>query len=110
MYFIQVHAFMSDTQGSFTSEIYLVLEKLKIPKLPTHTEITQDTLYTLFGLIKSRKSTNLEFNRAVNFCYNISAQGLDKFIPFISLGEIAIFLTTLALETGLPLTLSESRQ
>ncbi|ALO28655.1 polymerase [Lone star tick rhabdovirus] len=107
LYFHKVSVFMPRTQGSFTSEIYIVAEGRKIPENPAHTELTMATLLTIYNKLKVMRTFEQEFNRALGFTMDTATTGLEDRVPFTRLEEIAVFLTSTGLETGLALKVSE---
>lgn len=107
MYFQSVYLHMPHSQGSFTSEVYIVGINRKSLNTPSRTELTLDTFNCLYNNIRVMRTYEEEFKRAQYFDYDLIVKGLENKIPFIKVEEIAIFLTTLGLDTGIALMMSE---
>ncbi|QBQ65046.1 polymerase [Xinjiang tick rhabdovirus] len=106
-YFLEVDVTMPRCQGSFTSEVYIVAQRLRIPEVPLQTELTLATIDMIYQSLKVYSTYESEFNRAKELSYYLAIKGMELKVPFTKLEDIAIYLTTVGVETGLALTMSE---
>lgn len=106
-YFLKVSIAIPQCQGSFTSEIYVVAQQLKVPEVPLRTELTLATLEMIHQSLKVTQTYESEFNRLYELDYMSAIQGMETRVPFTRLEDIAILFTTIGVETGLALSMAE---
>ncbi|AJR16768.1 RNA polymerase [Zahedan rhabdovirus] len=107
-YYSEVYAFMPDSQGSFTSEVYLICKGLKQPDSPTPTVLTNTSMREIYSALKVNATSDNEFARGRAFGLDNIAVGLYDHVPYRSLEDIAIFLASVGTDTGFALWISEA--
>ncbi|AJR28336.1 polymerase [Muir Springs virus] len=107
MFFHRCYGFLPTTQGSFTSEIYIICQYPKEVDSVSRTELTYTSIAELYNNVRVMETYQNEFARACGLIYDDMTYGLGPKIPFLDPEELAIFLSTVGLDTGWALLISE---
>ncbi|AJR28545.1 polymerase [Bahia Grande virus] len=110
MFFHRCYGFLPTTQGSFTSEIYIVCQYPKTLDSTSKTELTYTSLFNIYQNIRVMETYQNEFDRACSLLFSDMTEGLIDKTPFLDPEELAIFLTTVGLDTGWALLIAEQLQ
>nr|ACZ81407.1 RNA polymerase [Moussa virus] len=104
--FETVEILMPDTQGSHTSEIYVVGHKLKRTKTTGRKIMTEMTMIQIHQLLKINKGDEQEFIRARSLNYETMCNGLELRVPFTDSVDVMEYLIGLGVKAGMALQVS----
>ncbi|AHL66985.1 polymerase [Long Island tick rhabdovirus] len=94
------------TQGSNTSEAYLVGQKLKKTETTHKCLVTEQTLLRVYKTLKASRTYEQEFRRATMMSFELMTAGMESRAPFSDSITIMEFFISLGVKSGLALEMS----
>lgn len=106
-WFSDIKVVLPDTQGSHTSELYLVCQ---YPTKLTTTQralVREDVMVDIYHYLKVTQPYKSEFSRAGKLDYDLMTEGMEPRVPFENSVDIMEFLIGLGVRAGMALGVSE---
>lgn len=105
-YFDRVKILLPDTQGSFTSEVYILAYRPIIRDSSLMFELSLETIETIYENVRAKQTYDLEFSRAHLLTYKKAVIGHPLRALYADSVSIATLLSGIGVLTGMSLNLA----
>lgn len=105
-FFESIFVCFPDTQGSHTSEVYIICCKLTKLKTTHSAVVSEKSMIAIYNLLKVNMGTKNEFLRAQTLTYHTMINGLELRAPFQGPIDVMEYLIGLGVKAGMGLQIS----